>query len=137
MQSTPSLPSLPGPVWLEVVAPDRVLFMGKKKVGNRCRGRPEGSLFISNYTVGEGATPFPGLLHFTFDMYLVSLSVKQGVSSTISLIYGMMRPGIEPRSPGPLVNIQPTRPMSQLWSNRTKLCIYAKLNCLKSNCFVC
>ena len=29
-------------------------------------------------TVGEGATPFPGLLHFTLDMYLISLSVKKG-----------------------------------------------------------
>ena len=29
MQSTPSLPSLPGPLWLEVVAPGRVLPMGQ------------------------------------------------------------------------------------------------------------
>ena len=29
MQSTPSLPSLPGPPWLGVVAPDRVLSMGQ------------------------------------------------------------------------------------------------------------
>ena len=28
--------------------------------------------------VGEGATPFPGLLHFTFDPYLKMLSIKQG-----------------------------------------------------------
>ena len=28
MQSTPSLPSLPGPLWPGVVAPDRVLSMG-------------------------------------------------------------------------------------------------------------
>ena len=28
--------------------------------------------------VGEGATPFPGLLHFTLDPYLIMLSVKQG-----------------------------------------------------------
>ena len=28
--------------------------------------------------VGEGATPFPGLLHFTLDTYLIFLSVKQG-----------------------------------------------------------
>ena len=28
--------------------------------------------------VREGATPFPGLLHFTFDPYLIMLSVKQG-----------------------------------------------------------
>ena len=26
----------------------------------------------------EGATPFPGLLHFTPDPYLIMLSVKQG-----------------------------------------------------------
>ena len=29
MQSTPSLPSFPGPLWLRVVAPDRVLSMGQ------------------------------------------------------------------------------------------------------------
>ena len=28
--------------------------------------------------VGVGTTPFPGLLHFTLDTYLVLLSVKQG-----------------------------------------------------------
>ena len=28
--------------------------------------------------VGEGATPFSGLLHFTLDTYLILLSVKQG-----------------------------------------------------------
>ena len=28
--------------------------------------------------VVEGATPFPGLLHFTLDPYLIMLSVKQG-----------------------------------------------------------
>ena len=29
MRSTPSLLSLPSPLWLEVVAPDRVLSMGQ------------------------------------------------------------------------------------------------------------
>ena len=42
----------------------------KSKVGDRSRGRLEG--------VGEGATPFPGLLHFTLDTYLILLSIKQG-----------------------------------------------------------
>ena len=28
--------------------------------------------------VGEGVTPFPGLLHFTLDTYFIMLSVKQG-----------------------------------------------------------
>ena len=50
------------------------------KVDDRNQGRPEGSLFNNYYTelVGEGATPFPGLLHFTLDTYLILLSVKQG-----------------------------------------------------------
>ena len=29
MQSTPSLPSLPGPLWSGVIAPDGVLSMGQ------------------------------------------------------------------------------------------------------------
>ena len=50
------------------------------KVGDHSRGWPEGSLFDSllHQGVGEGATPFPGLLHFTLDPYLIMLSVKQG-----------------------------------------------------------
>ena len=28
--------------------------------------------------IGEGATPFPGLLHFTIETYLIMLSVKHG-----------------------------------------------------------
>ena len=31
MLSTPSLPSLPGPLWLGVVAPDKVLSMGQRE----------------------------------------------------------------------------------------------------------
>ena len=50
------------------------------KVGDHSRGWPEGCLFDSllHQGVGEGATPFPGLLHFTLDPYLIMLSVKQG-----------------------------------------------------------
>ena len=29
MQTTPSLPSLPGPLWSGVVVPDRILSMGQ------------------------------------------------------------------------------------------------------------
>ena len=46
------------------------------KVGDHSRGWPKVSLFNSYYT--KGATPFPGLLHFTLDSYLIMLSVKQG-----------------------------------------------------------
>ena len=54
--------------------------MDKVEVGDHSREWPEGSLF-DNYNTkvyGEGSTPFPGLLHFTFDPYLIMLSVKQG-----------------------------------------------------------
>ncbi len=53
--------------------------------------------------LGVVATSFPGLLHFTLDTYLTLLSVKE-VSSTIFKVFGITRPGIEPRSSGPLVN---------------------------------
>ena len=51
-----------------------------KQVGDLRRGWPKGSFFNSYYNrgVGEGATPFPGLLHCTLDPYLIMLSVKQG-----------------------------------------------------------
>ena len=44
------------------------------KVGDHSWGQPEASLFNSYYTevCGGGATPLPGLLHFTLDL----LSVK-------------------------------------------------------------
>ena len=45
-----------------------------------------------------------GLLHFSLDTYLILLSVKQEVLSTIFKVFGMTRPGIEPSSPEPLVN---------------------------------
>ena len=34
-------------------------------------------------------------------------------SSTIFIVFGMTRPGIEPRSPGPLVNTLLIRPMAK------------------------
>ena len=34
--------------------------------------------WLLHRVVGEGATPFLGLLHFTLDTYLILLSVKQG-----------------------------------------------------------
>ena len=34
--------------------------------------------YLLHRDVGEGAPPFPGMLPFTLDMYLILLSVKQG-----------------------------------------------------------
>ena len=39
------------------------------------------------------------------------------VSSTIFKVFIMTRPGIEPRSPGPLAHTLPTRPMNRLKVN--------------------
>ena len=54
--------------------------------------------------VGEGATSFPGLLHFALEPYLIMVSVKQGSIKYHFWIFGIIHTGIEPRSPGPLAN---------------------------------
>ena len=40
----------------------------KSKAGDRSRRRPEGSVLLYR-SVGEGATPFSGLLYFTLDTF--------------------------------------------------------------------
>ena len=65
-----------------------------------------------NQGVGEGVTPFFRLIHFTLDPYLIMLSVKQGAINYF-WIFGMTRPRIELRSPGPLANTLLIRPMVQ------------------------
>ena len=77
-------------------------------IGNLSWGQPEGSFFNSCYT--EAATPFPELLHLIRTLYFWVLSAE--VSGTIFKVFGMMWPWIEPRSPGPLANTLPTRPIS-------------------------
>ena len=58
--------------------------------------------------VGEGVTPFPGLLHFTLDPYLF-------------WVFGKTRYRIEPRSPGLLLNTLPT--MSMAWYIYIYICV--------------
>ena len=52
----------------------------------------------------ESVTPFPGLLHFILDLYLIMLSVKQGHTKYHFWVFGMNQPGIEPWYSGPLGN---------------------------------
>ena len=49
----------------------------KVKLATVVEGDPKDPFSIVT-TLGESATPFPGLLHFTLDHYLIMLSVKQG-----------------------------------------------------------
>ena len=71
----------------------------------------------------KGTTSFPGLLHFTLDLYLIMLSVKQGGIEYpffflfFFWVFGMTWPGIEPRSPGPLANTLTIMPMSGILVN--------------------
>ena len=51
------------------------------------------------------------------------LSVKE-VSSTIFKVFGMTRPGMEPRSPGPLANTLPTSPCVWVRVRTTRVCVY-------------
>ena len=79
-------------------------------------GQPEGSLFNSYYTEVYGRALLLSLdcstLPLIHTLYCWVLSKE--VSSTIFKVFGMTRPGIEARSPEPLANILPTRPMGWL-----------------------
>ena len=73
------------------------------KVGDRSRGRPEGSFFNSYYTEVGRALPLSlncTTLPLIRTLYCWVLSKE--VSSTIFKVFGMSRPGIKHGSPGPL-----------------------------------
>ena len=49
------------------------------KLATLVEGDPKAFFSIATTrSCGKGATPFPGLLHFTLDPYLFMLSIKQG-----------------------------------------------------------
>ena len=41
-------------------------------------GDPKAPFLIATTGVGEGGTPFPGILPFTLDLHLIVLGAKQG-----------------------------------------------------------
>ena len=99
-------------IYIYIYIFDDIYIYGK--VGDICRWWPEDSLFNSCYRgVGEGATPFPAFLQFTLDPYRIMLSVRQGGIKYHFLC--MTRPGIEPRSPGPLVNTLTVMPIGYIY----------------------
>ena len=53
---------------------------GKSKVNlaTLIEGDPKAPFSMGTTPRCKDATPFPGLLHFTLDWYLIMLSVKQG-----------------------------------------------------------
>ena len=82
------------------------------KFGDRSQGWPEGPNFDSYYTSRGGRFSFPRI----DPLYPWSLPynavLSKVASITIFWVFGMTRPGIEPRSPGPLVNTLTIMPMS-------------------------
>ena len=100
-----------------------ILLLIVSKVGDCSRGQPEGSLFNSYYTEVWGRTILLSLdcstLPLIHTLYCWVLSKE--VSSTSFKVFGMMQPGIEPRSPGSLANTLVTGPwfsISELESDR-------------------
>ena len=84
-----------------------LLLICKKKVklATIVEGNPKAPFSIATTPMCRGGRySFPGLLYFTLDPYLIMLSVKQGGIKYHFWVFGMTRPGIEPRSPGPLAN---------------------------------
>ena len=66
--------------------------------------------YLLHRSVGEGATTFPGLLHFTLDQYIIMLSVKQGGIKYFFFffwVFGKTQPRIEFLSldDGPVVRL--------------------------------
>ena len=78
----------------------------------RSRVWPEGSLYNSYYTEVYGRVLLLSLDCSTLPLIrtLYCWVLNEEVPSTIFKIFGITRPGIKPRFPGPLANTLPTRP---------------------------
>ena len=88
------------------------------KVSDQSRGLPEGSLFDSYYTKVSGRALLLSLDCSTLPLILTLLCWVLSIeaSSTIFLVFGMTRRGIEPRSAGPLANNSSTLNITPWWS---------------------
>ena len=85
------------------------IYIYISKVGDRSRGRLEGFLFNSYYTEVYGFAQLPSLDCSTLPSIrtLYCWVLSKEVSSTVFKVFGMTRPGIEPRSPKSLANTLP------------------------------
>ena len=95
------------------------MYIVKVKLATFSQGWPEVSLFNNYYTELEGRALLLSLDCSTLPLIrtLYHWVLSKAVSSTIFKVFGMTRPGIEPRSSGPLTNTLPTWLTSQ-WCNQ-------------------
>ena len=86
-----------------------------KKVATFVEGDPKAPISIATTPRCRGRRySIPGLLHFTFDPYLIMLSDKQGGIKYHFLSLWYDSTGIEAWSPGPLANTRLIWPIVQL-----------------------
>ena len=92
------------------------------KVGDPSRGRSEDSFYDCYYPEVWRRALLLSLDYSTLPLIrtLYCWVLSKEVSSTIFKVFGMTRPGIEPRSPGPLANTQPTWPMKPYYQYRNE-----------------
>ena len=93
------------------------IYIEVSKVDDQSRRQPEGSLFNSYYTEVLGRTLLLSQDCSTLPLLrtLFCRVLSKEVSSTIFKVFGMTQPWTEPRSPEPLANTVPTKPMSPLY----------------------
>ena len=87
------------------------IYINKVKLGTVVKGDPKAPFSIAEL---KGNTLFSGSTHFTLDPFLIMLSVRQGGIKYHFWVFGMTRPEIEPKCPGPLANTLTIMPMSEL-----------------------
>ena len=92
----------------------RIHSISKSKVGDRGRGQPEAT--TPRCRGGRYSFSWIDPLYPRY-VPLYCWVLSQELSSTIFKVFGMTRPEIEPKSPGPLENSLPTRPMSRYTLN--------------------
>ena len=134
MWSTPSLPSLPGPLWTRVVAPDRGLSMGQ--IEFHCGF--ESLLFLHLNCIYAKLHTYAKLNYlklFTFNsVYCPGYDIKLSDGEVPVMLepWGMWSTPSLPSLPGALWTGVVAPDKGPIYaSNRTKLRTNAKLNCLK------
>ena len=104
-------------------------YIYRRKVGDHSWGWLEGSLFNSNFTevYGRALLLFLDCSTLPLMRTIYCWVLSKEVSSTIFKVFGMTQPGIEPRSPGPLVDTLPTRTMRDIYQKNRRVESFARL----------
>ena len=90
-----------GCIYFQTVFTDVVSKLVVSNMAAVVEGDPKGPFSIATtQRCREGATPFPGLLHFTLIRTLYCWVLSKEVSSTIFKVFGKTWPGMDQGLPG-------------------------------------